>query len=438
MSRLIALAMLAGCILLPATSRLSAQESTAVAQRTQQAFQVVDQLLQAHIGRRQIAGATAIVTVDGETWYQTSFGWQDLATNQPMRDDTIFRIASMTKPITSAAIMMLVEDGTLRLDTPLATILPEFADMKVDSDPDNPSNSVPAERPITIHDLLTHRSGLTYGMNLPPENNPFTEAGICDGLYESDFDLAENTRRIARMPLARQPGSQWQYGLSTDVLGRVIEVCSNQPLDTFFARRIFQPLGMNDTSFVVPAEKLARFATLYGSDSQRGVVAAPAGLQQVGSARYSATYQLPDASRYRSGGAGLVSTASDYTKFLTMLLNEGRGGGQQLLQPESVRRMRTNQIGELKIAFPVHGDKFGYGFGIHEGSAERNGSAVGTYSWAGMFHTYFWVDPEQNMTAVLMTQLFPAEQIDLWASFQRAVNTAVAQARVDPRTQGGR
>ncbi len=394
-------------------------------------FAATQSLLQEHVEAKKIAGAVAIVAQRDRIVFHSETGWQDVAEKKPMTRRTLFRLASMTKPITSVAVMMLVEDGSLKLTDPLEKFVPQFAEARVTFPAtDRTNDPQPLARPITIHDLLTHTSGLTYAFfGQQPHASQYRKAGICEGLVESSLTLAENTRRLAEMPLVGQPGSQWQYGLSTDVLGRVVEVVSGQPFDEFIEQKILKPLKMNDTHFVVPAEKLPRLATLYRPREDESIEAVDRGVHHAAGVTYSSTYQHPLSSNYRSGGAGLVSTADDYLRFLRMLLGGGELDGVRLLSNETIKQMTTNQIGELSILFPVHGDRFGYGFGIHSpGSQMSNGASPGTYSWGGVFHTYFWVDPEHEVIGVLMTQLFPFQHLSLWGDFQQHVYDALEQA----------
>jgi CubicO group peptidase (beta-lactamase class C family) len=363
-------------------------------------FGPVHDLLQQSVDRQEIAGAVGVVLDRGRMVYGDAVGWKDVAAKEPMRRDTLFRMASMTKPVTSVAVMMLVEEGKIALTDPLSKFVPEFAAAQVAVMENGTRKLVPVERPITIHDLLTHTSGLSYGFLAP---GAAEVDDVAEGLIDSSLSLEESTRRLAKRPLVAQPGSVWNYGMSTDVLGRVVEVASGQTLDRFFHDRIFAPLKMTDTSFVLPSEKVARLATLYRPKSAGGgdrtaagdhtIEAVGPGPQKVGGVGYSATFQHPGATKYFSGGAGLVSTAGDYARFLQMLLNKGELDGVRLLKPETVELMTQNQIGDLRILFTIHGDQFGYGFGIHSEKNERNGSSIGTYSWGGIFHTYFWSIP---------------------------------------------
>lgn len=391
-------------------------------------FESVDRLLEKHVERQQIAGAVALVMQKGKVIYSTAVGMQDQEAESPMRSDTIFRIASMTKPVASVAVMMLRDEGRLDLDDPVSKFLPEFADPQVlEVDSTGGQRLVEARREITIRNLLTHTSGLSYGfLSPPPLRERYAAAGVSDGLVETSGTIADNTRRLANVPLANHPREAWQYGLSTDVLGRLVEVVSGQALDSFLREQIFEPLGMRDTHFVLPEDKTSRLAALYRPAEDGTIERVGKGPQAAGGVTYSATYPYASMGTYFSGGAGLVSTAADYAHFLQMLLNDGELDGVRLLKPGTVAEMTRNQIGDLIILFPIHGDKFGLGFGVHgPRSEERNGASVGTYSWGGIFHTYFWVDPSQELIGILMTQLYPFDHLSLWADFQQQVYAAL-------------
>jgi CubicO group peptidase (beta-lactamase class C family) len=383
----------------------------------------VHKLIQGHVDKREIAGAVVLVQQGGKPVYHEAIGQADAEANKPMTRDTIFRIASMTKPITSVAVMVLVEEGKLRLEDALAKHLPEFTDMTVLVPTKESYRLVKADQPITIRQLLTHTSGIIYRFSGRPHlAKLFADAGVSDGLAETEGTISENVKRIAKLPLLHQPGKTWEYGLSTDVLGRVIEVVSGKTLDEFFRQRIFTPLQMNDTGFLVPKEKRSRLAALYTPDDKKAIRRVGNEPVHVGSLVYSATYPTADSSRYYSGGAGLVSTARDYGRFLQMLLNRGELDGKRLLKPETVEQMTRNQIGDQQIAFTVHGDGFGYGFGVVTGREKPPSPAsVGSYSWGGIFNTFFWVDPRRQLIGVLLTQLYPFDHLTLWKDFQSKV-----------------
>jgi CubicO group peptidase (beta-lactamase class C family) len=373
------------------------------------ALQQIDALLQQAVERKQIAGAVALLARDGKLGYFRAKGFQDVEAGKEMTTDSLFRIASMSKPVTSVAVMILADDGRLKVTDPVSKYLPEFKDPKVLMPaPGGDSKLVPANREITIHDLLTHTSGLTYRfMAQKPFVELYRKADICDGLTRPPFTLAENVRRLASLPLLHQPGSAFQYGLSTDVLGRLVEVVSGQDLERFCRSRIFEPCGMNDTFFDLPAEKLGRLAVVYepGPDKRiRRLGEEPVHKDQL---IYCATCPYRGQRGYCSGGAGLTASTADYARFLQMLLSGGQGNGVRILKPDTVREMTSNQIGDLKFMMPS--DRFGYGFGIVAAASKGQPASVGSYSWGGFYNTGFWVDPQNKLVGVLMTQIYPSD-----------------------------
>jgi CubicO group peptidase (beta-lactamase class C family) len=394
-------------------------------------------LLQDHVDKKQIAGAVALVAGHGKLLLLQATGKQDVEAGVAMTPDSIFRIASMTKPVTSVAVMSLVDAGNIDLSDPIARFLPEFKFMKVAvprtkgnrKAPPSASLSdydlVPAYRAVTVRDLLTHTSGLTYRMGRSPLlGELYSKAGICDGLSPCDHSLAENVRRLAEQPLAHQPGTAWEYGLNTDVLGRLVEVVSGKSLDAFFAERIFTPLKMNDTHFQLPGSKRGRLAALYEPGEGRKIVRAGDGPAVKGHLIYSSSMPYSNSRAYFSGGAGLVSTASDYARVLQMLLNRGELDGARILRPESVDAMTRNQTDTLPLWIAAHGPSFGYGFGITTRS-DANKDPVGTFSWGGIYYTDFWVDPQHGVIGILLTQIYPSDHLKLRDEFHRLVNEAV-------------
>jgi putative heme-binding domain-containing protein len=379
--------------------------------------------IQSSIGKGHIPGAVVLVTQDGRPLIHEAFG--QATADRRLTTDAIFRIASMTKPVTSAAILMLVEDGKVRLDDPLHRYLPEFADSKVI---DEKRGLVAPNRAVTIRDLLTHTSGIAYGLNPPePLKKQFADAKLADGLNPEDPTLEANTKKLAAIPLAHQPGTAWLYGMNTDVLGRVVEVASGVPFDQFLADRLFTPLKMTDTTFRVPQDKAGRLVTLHSPGDDKKVKPVTADTLTSGITTVSTTRATAD-TKYRSGGAGLLSTASDYTRFLRMLLNEGELDGVRVLRAESVREMTRNQIGQLNCVYTVHGDKFGLGFAVQ--TKPGGAMSVGSYGWGGMYHTLFWNDPAHKLTAVVMTQVWPWGDSKLWPDFMKVVYAAVGDRPV--------
>jgi CubicO group peptidase (beta-lactamase class C family) len=386
-------------------------------------------LLREAADSRRIAGGSALVARRGKSVGLYLAGRRDVEADRPMTADTIVRIASMTKPITSAAVMILVDEGKVKLDDPLSKFIPEFKDPRVLVSPGGgPPATRPAGREITIHHLLTHTSGLSYRFfGKPVLGDLYTTWAISDGLSETPGTIGDNARRLAAQPLLLPPGEAWEYSLSTDVLGRVVEVASGLSLDEFFRERIFKPLKMTDTHFLLPAEKRNRLAAVYHPGKDGKVERTAGHPVQVGPLVYSATYPTWDEGHYYSGGAGLVSTLGDYARFLQTLLNRGELGGVRVLRPETVDLMTSNRIGELPMPSFGHGDRFGYGFGV---VADRGGApeAAGTYSWGGFFYTYFWVDPKNDLIGILFTQTFPTGDLKLREEFKRLTYEALIDA----------
>jgi putative heme-binding domain-containing protein len=382
-------------------------------------------MLEEQVESGKITGAVAAVARHGRVGYLQSVGNSDADTE--MTTDTLFRIASMTKAITSAGVMSLLEEGELSLDDPLSKHLPEFATPRVLRSIDGDDlSTMPALREPTIHDLLTHRSGLTYGWFGPEKLDAiYREQNIPDLFVPISETLDARVGRIAKVPLKFQPGSAWDYGVSTDVLGRVIEVVSGLTLDQFFRERFFRPLKMVDTHFAVPPDKQSRLAGLYTIDDQQSLRVVSGEPVTAGFLKFSADY-CGSENRFYSGGGGLVSSATDYLRFLQMLLSGGQLDGRRVLEPETVALMTTNQIGDMQIPFGGHGGGFGLGFGVvtDRGAAEDD-AAVGSFSWGGIFNTYFWVDPQEQLVGVLMTQLFPSDHLDLRAEFKRLTYEAI-------------
>jgi CubicO group peptidase (beta-lactamase class C family) len=395
-------------------------------------------MLEDSVRRREIAGGSALVARRGKIVYLASVGMQDAEAGRPLTERTLFRIASMTKPITSTAVLMLVDEGKLALTDPVAKYLPEFERMRV-LVPGGPAQAprageggytlVPADRAITVHDLLTHTSGLTYRfLDRPYVGRLYAEAGVSDGVAEMPETVAENVRRLARLPLGNQPGSAWEYGLSTDVLGRLVEVVSGLSLDEFFRRRVFEPLAMVDTSFIVPEDRRDRLSALYAPGEDRTIRRVGDAPVRVGALVYTANYPIRDGSRYFSGGAGLSATIGDYARFLQMLLNRGELGGTRLLRPATVDLMTRNQVGDFRVNLPNGNNRgFGYGVGVAIDRAPGPGAgpSPGTYSWGGIFNTSFFVDPQEQLFGILMTQIYPSDHLKLRAEFARLVYEAL-------------
>jgi len=372
----------------------------------------VRKVLEKLVEEKKVAGGVLLVARDGKVAALEAVGLQDAEAGTPMKADTIFRICSMTKPVTSAAVMILADDGKLSLDDPLSKFVPEFKERS----------------PISVRQLLTHTSGLTYGFyNKGAVSKRYAELGVSDGLAEAEGTIADHVRKLAQAPLLCEPGTRWEYGLSTDVLGRVVEVASGKSLDAFFQERIFGPLGMKDTHFRLPAEKRGRLATVYRPRAaDKAIERLPDGPNALGPSFYSPTYPYSGPGTHFSGGAGLVSTASDYARFLQMLVNGGELDGTRILRKETVGAMTSNQVGELKLAFETHGDRFGFGFGVVSEAAKDKGlGSPGTFSWGGFYHTYFFADPKERLVGVILTQLYPWNHLSMWKDFRQSVYRAL-------------
>lgn len=382
-------------------------------------------VLEGYVEDSQLAGGVVLVAREGRIAHHSAFGFRDIEADDPMATDDLFRIASQTKAIISVAVMMLQEQGQLLITDPLHRYLPEYAETTVAvPDEDGGYEVVPAERPITIRDLLTHTSGISYGSG--PAADQWAEAGL-QGWYTAHLDepIRETVRRMASLPFDAQPGERWVYGYNTDILGALVEVVSGQPLDTFLQERVFAPLGMNDSRFFLTTDpQRDRLVTVYSS-GENGLVRAPDESRMQAQGGYAEGPQ-----RNFSGGAGLVSTARDYARFLQMLLNGGELDGTRLLSPKTVQLMTVNHVGELSHFYPGNG--FGLGFSVRQdlGSAGTPGTP-GEYSWLGAYHSIYWVDPVEDLLVVYLTQLIPARDIDDFGKLRALIYQAITESHVN-------
>ncbi|MXY28465.1 beta-lactamase family protein [Candidatus Poribacteria bacterium] len=345
-------------------------------------------VMQGYVDDGKIPGALTMIAREGRLVHFEKFGTQDVASAKPIEFDTIFRIYSMTKPITSIAVMMLYEEGRFQLGTPVSEFIPAFKDMQVYTE--NGQEIVDAETTMTIKHLLTHTSGLIYGGDGEhPINQRYRDANYYRG------DLAYMAQELGKIPLYCHPGSAWNYGMSTDVLGYLVEVVSGMSFAEFLETRIFNPLGMNDTAFSVPDEKADRYMTLYEP-------AEDGGIQVIENAPVSSG----PLSFFHSGGAGLQSTAADYLRFCQMLLNDGELDGERLLGRKTVELIRVNHISDEWQPLERTGCGFGLGFAVVTDVADTHSlGSLGTYSWGGLASTTFWIDPVEALIGILMTQL---------------------------------
>jgi CubicO group peptidase (beta-lactamase class C family) len=359
--------------------------------------------MQKHIDDGTLVGGAGLVARGDKIIYAETWGQRDREQQLPIADDTIYRIYSMSKAITSVAAMLLVERGKLGLDDPISKHLPQLAEMTVLVKNDGQELvEVPADREITVRDLLRHTSGFTYGFFGNSEvDKRYRRAGV----LMTDRTLKDTISKLSKIPLKNQPGTQWHYSVSTDVLGRVVEVASGQSFDQFLHDEIFEPLGMQDTFFNVPKEKQPRLAQMYVPDENGGLK--PAGAGQ------SYRFVTPS-NRFYSGGGGLCSTVRDYLAFCQMLLGEGKSGDVRLLKPETVRSMHTNQLGDA--AGRSAGFQFGLGFSI---------DGQGHYSWGGAAGTRFWIDPKNKLITIYMTQIKPTGKFSYGGQMKKLVYDAI-------------
>ncbi len=386
--------------------------------------------MQALVDTHQVGGVVTLVARDGKMVDLQTFGFLDADQRTPLRTDSLFRIMSMSKPVTSVAAMMLFEEGKLSLTDPISKFIPAFREMKVMSRSAQGAEFTPARRQVTVRDLLTHRSGLTYGfLDNGPVGNAYRTGGVADGLGLVEGTLEENVGRLASAPLVSEPGTDWHYSLSTDVLGRVVEVASGMPLDRFFSERIFGPLKMNDTGFDVADAKWARLATVYTPDGA-GAVRPMRSTESFGNTHF-APDNFKTGKAYFSGGAGLVSNVNDYTRFAQMLANGGILDGVRLLGPKTVELMTISHTLDLNLAStPIlgAGAQWGLGFKITSdvGATQQPGS-VGMYGWSGILGTYFFVDPKEKLVGVMMVQRYPGSPAA--TPFQTLTYQAITSAR---------
>lgn len=388
----------------------------------------LERVMQGFVDRRELPGMVLWVFRGGRPVLHRALGHQDVAGNRPMRTDALFRIASMTKPVTSVAALILVEEGRLRLDDPLAAYIPAFKDVQV-SVPGKDGEAARLEKPtraITVRDLLTHRAGISYSWNgTGPVQEAYRSLGVCDGLVDPGFDLAANMARLAQAPLVHDPGRAFHYGLSTDVLGRVVEVASGLALEAFLEARIFTPLKMRDSGFAVPAGKAGRLAEV-STGAEGGGIRPMRDPERFGLVNLGPGSVLRPESRYRSGGAGLVSTAADYGRFLQMLLNRGELDGVRILAPKTVDLLTASATQDLPATGPGEGFGLGVAVLVDLGASRKLGTP-GMVGWAGLYGTVFWVDPKERLAAVLMAQRYPYGGHDWMGVFRTQVYQALVR-----------
>ena len=373
----------------------------------------IDSVVNEYIDKKWLTGAVSIVIKDNQVVQYKGYGYADVDTKKPMQKDQIFRIMSQTKAITSVGIMILYEKGKLLLDEPIWHFLPEFKNPVVldkFNDADSTYTTIPAKGNITFRHLLTHTSGLDYtDIGGSKVAALYAKHKIPSGLGYFNANLLERMKAMAKLPLSFHPGEKWQYGLNTDLLGCLIEVISGMNLEDFFRTHIFDPLGMKDTYFNVPASKASRMAAVYTEDANGNII------------KWSPTFRNIDPgyplmnTKYFSGGAGLSSTAFDYAVFMQMLLNGGIYNGHRILSKRSVEMMTSSQLKD-----GMFGDNYmGLGFGIEsEKSAARSPRYAGSFAWGGYFGTTYWADPKAKLVGLFLTQQNPNSHGDVEAKFE--------------------
>ncbi|MDH5552034.1 MAG: beta-lactamase family protein [Nitrosomonas sp.] len=395
-------------------------------------------LIDEHVEEKKIAGSVILIARQGKIAYFKETGLAD--TGKPMKKDTIFRIVSMTKPITSTAIMLLYEEGKLLLSDPMSKYIPEFKNQRVIEMLPNGSSSeyklVPVEREVTIHDMLTHQSGILYMASTGWFPNPkreqvisfYREAGITDGFCRPDESIGDMVKRLAKLPLYTQPGEAWEYSLSLDVLGYLVEVISSMPFDEFVQTQIFDPLKMTDSHFYIPEDKLSRLAADWETD-WNGKLTRVNGPLISGDLALCPDNAYETEGKYLSGGASVLSTAYDYSRFAQMFLNQGELDGVRLLSRKTVELMTaTNHIGD-HYADLLHSEgwKFGLGFAIQQDRSKGVDSGdVGVYEWAGYYSTRFSVNPKEETVTIFLSQTSPFDaHFNMWDKVISLSTTAI-------------
>ncbi|MGD8777363.1 MAG: serine hydrolase domain-containing protein [Ignavibacteria bacterium] len=385
----------------------------------------IDNFFEEYIAKGWCPGGVALIARKGTIVYYEGFGYNDIETKTPFEKDAVFRIASQTKAITSVAVMMLYEEGKFLLDDPVSKYLPEFKNQCViDSfnEEDSSYTTTPVEHQVTIRELLTHTSGLGYpGSQSEGMNYIFEKNEIIMGITDKKITLKEQMTVLGKLPLSHQPGEKFTYGLSVDVLGYLVEVVSGVDLNQFFNEHIFEPLGMQDTYFYLPKNKYERLAELYGEDEDQNLLKVDGTMSN---------FPKEDCSYY-SGGAGLVSTAYDYSVFLQMLANGGEYNGKRYLSPTTIEMMTKNQIGDLisgTLYIPSGEGKFGLGFEIITEEGNRQiPLSVGTYGWGGTFGSLYWIDPAKQIVAQLVLQMSPNKYNEIRSKFINLVYQAIIE-----------
>lgn len=399
------------------------EQVAAATQISPERLAAIDALMKQYVDENLIAGAVALILQNGKPVYQHAAGWSDKEAGTRMANDTIFRIASQTKALTSVAILQLQEQGKLTVTDPVSKYIPEFAQTTVVAKNPPGASPVPAARPITLRDLLTHTAGISYGREPEIEQQYAAKAlgpAAGNGWYTADKNEATCTTmaRLASLPFLEQPGSTFVYGYNTDILGCVVERASGMPLDEYFRTRITKPLGMKDTNFFLPKDQRSRLAAVYSTGPKGAIVRAPN--DATGQGHY-----VDGPRKNFAGGAGLLSTANDYARFLEMIRNGGVLDGVRILSPRSVALMTTNQIGDLHKR---DGMGFGFGFETVESYGASGMEAPGAFGWGGAYGSNYRVDATSGLVVVLMIQLMP-NNIDFREKFASIVYQSLLPAQ---------
>ncbi|MDJ0836519.1 MAG: serine hydrolase domain-containing protein [Acidobacteriota bacterium] len=391
-------------------------------------------VIQRYIDEGRIAGAVTLVSRNGRIAHLQAHGMADVESNKPMETDSIFRMFSMTKQITSVAVLMLWEEGHFNLTDPVSRYIPEFAGSQVLVDcegetgcPEEGYTLEPARREITIQHLLSHTSGISYIFQGRKHiADLYLAGGVTDGLKQTEGTIGDMVKNLAAMPLYSHPGENFEYGLSTDVLGYFVEVISGKTLADFCQERIFDPLDMEDTHFFLPQDKLDRLTAAYSQGEDGKIFRMPDGENNWLYFSYSPDFHYNGPTTYYSGGAGVASTARDYARFLTMLLNEGRFQGKQLLGRKTVELMRRDHRVGTTGAVGLPGYGFGLGPAVHiDYQASARMSTPGEWLWAGLYYTWYQVDPAEGMVSLVLCQVWPYYDTDLHDRFHTLVYQSI-------------